>query len=395
MRRPIHVMLAAWSAVFAPWTMPRANAQRVLDPPPNSELNESVVRLPLSVVLANGRMHAGEMVLTIFKPEGDGPFPIIITSHGRGLNRAEFGRARTLGPFFVRRGFAVIAPTRIGYGLSGADVDPEWDRAVRDDQCDTWQYGAVARNVTAHIDAAIAYAATQPWADRQRIVLAGVSAGGFGSLIAASELAHPVRAVISFAGGIGGKIDTRPEQPCNPEDVSARLARAATNTSAPSLWIYAENDQQWGAFVPRLWHSAYTKAGGRAEFLMLPPLGADGHDIVDPGLTLWTPAVERFLGGLGVAPRLLPDGSPPPSTFARLDDAKALPGVDAAARTNYSKFLASSVPRAFAIGADGSWSWSAGTLKAIQTALANCRKRSAKNAPCKLYAVNDEIVWRP
>ena len=68
--------------------------------------------------------------MTVFKPEGAGPFPVLVLSHGSPRSaearRAE-GRQRMAAQSerFVAMGFAVLVPTRRGYGESGG----EWAEA--------------------------------------------------------------------------------------------------------------------------------------------------------------------------------------------------------------------------------------------------------------------------
>jgi dienelactone hydrolase len=262
-------------------------------PEPDPALNEQIVRIPDVVTLPTGERIKRDFVVSVFKPNGAGPFPLAVSSHGRPADRAGIGRSRLLSEFFVRRGFAVLVPTRIGYGASGYDIDPE---GRLDSDCKRWRYDNLVRNVVTHIEATLAYARTQSWADNRRIVLVGESAGGFGSLVAAGALSANIRAVINFAGGAGGDPTHRPGRPCNPGDIMRQLEAAAAKKTIPTLWIYAKNDRYWGSTIPHQWHSGYVGAGGKAEFLQLPALGADNHDFVDVDTEYWMLPVERFLG---------------------------------------------------------------------------------------------------
>lgn len=84
--------------------------------------------------------------------------------------------------------------------------------------------------------------------------------------------------------------------------------------------------------------------------------------------------------------------TPPPTA---LDDADALPYVYDQGRTWYRDFLAAPPPRAFAISPHGAVGW-VGDMEsrklAMETALAVCDRYSP--APCRLYAVDEEIVWQ-
>ena len=77
--------------------------------------------------------------------------------------------------------------------------------------------------------------------------------------------------------------------------------------------------------------------------------------------------------------------------FAALDDKTKLPNVKQDVKdTGYPRFLNADVPRAMAIGPKGEWAWFSGD-NVIQRALDRCAQ-TAKTA-CKLYAVDDNVVW--
>jgi dienelactone hydrolase len=272
------------------------------NPPPDPQRNEKVVKVPVTLTLQDGTLHKSEFVLTTFKPDGPGPFPAVVVSHGSNgspkaraeFGRAEYGASSWMYHYWTLRGFAVLAPTRIGYGVSGTDVDPETPRG----SCNSLDLTPAASAVTAHIRATIEYAAAQAWIDKDNILLAGESGGGFGSIIAAGQRLPGVKVVVNFAGGAAGQ-RTHPEQPCSPQNVELLLVQAARQGAVPSIWFYAENDRFWGAKLPRTWHAAYVEAGGTAELHMLPPLPGDGHGVVANGFEHWGPRLDRFLSSMG------------------------------------------------------------------------------------------------
>jgi len=291
--------------------------------------------------------------------------------------------------YWTLRGFAVLAPTRIGYGVSGTDVDLESATG----SCDAMNFAPLTSAVTAHIRATLAYATGQAWIDKDNIVLAGDSAGGFGSIVAAGEHLPGVKAVVNFAGGAAGRPHTHPEQPCSPQNVELLLAMAARRGAIPSIWFYAENDRFWGAKLARTWHGAYVEAGGTAEFQMLPPLQGDGHDVVAYGFQHWRSRLDAFLTSIGYAPRGLPWGAPQPTGFAPLNQPPPLANLLGWCRGAYDKFLQLDVPRAFAISTGGGCAYSWSALDVMARALAACQERYKE--ACKLYAVNDEVTWLP
>jgi hypothetical protein len=90
--------------------------------------------------------------------------------------------------------------------------------------------------------------------------------------------------------------------------------------------------------------------------------------------------------------------------FAGLNDIEALPAIQGDGRDAYRKYLDAPVPRAFAIGQGGAFGWSA-VLPDIRTgryrpnedpiayAVDACSKRA--KGPCRLYSIDDRVVWDP
>ena len=105
----------------------------------------------------------------------------------------------------------------------------------------------------------------------------------------------------------------------------------------------------------------------------------------------WVPLVEAFLAEAGFAASgLVP--RPPATRFAHIDEIDQVP-VSAERRERlYRPFLASPPPRAFAIGPTGIAAWASGDW-ALGRALGNCQWRNGQT--CRLYAVDDDVVWTP
>jgi len=72
-------------------------------------------------------------------------------------------------------------------------------------------------------------------------------------------------------------------------------------------------------------------------------------------------------------------------------DAGKVP-VSAQSRTTaYAKFLEGKSPRAFAVNERGGWGYAFGDY-ATGKAIGYCQR---SGQICKLYAVDDDVVWRP
>lgn len=256
----------------------------------DASLREAVHSVPVA--------SAGEsIVVTSFRPPGEGPFPWIVLSHGTATtieaNRA-LGRYRPLNPVreWVNRGYAVLVPVRRGYGATGGSrladsygkcADPDFHRAG---------VGA-AEDVLATVD----WAKAQRDLDPRRWLLVGQSAGGFASIYSASRRPEGLVAVLAFSAGRGGNPETRPGEPCGSDRMAALLADIAPRVAVPVLWFYAENDEFMGPRVQKLWFDAFRSAGGRGELVVVPPFPrARGHGVFPSreGTPLWTAATTNF-----------------------------------------------------------------------------------------------------
>lgn len=378
-------------SVFA--QTPSASAQEDGQGAPQlaADLNEAIAKVPVNVQPLFGDPRSGDMIVTHFKPSGDGPFPAVVMQHGRsGTDRANPGRWRYLNVarYWTRRGVVVFVPTRLGYGDTGLEPDPE-DTGP----CGNKRYGVAAEATNVQTIAAIEFAVKQPWVDKNKVIVMGQSMGGFATVAAMAKKHPSVIAGINFVGGGGGDPVGRKGDPCSASRTGEVFADAgkANAGATPMLWLYAENDNYWGPNIPRKWHDAYVSAGGKAEFVMFPPVAHDGHTLINNGMNFWRPALDKFIAPFGIkAP--VSEATPPPTTFAVLTDAAKVPLVKPDVKENgYKRFLNSDVPRAFAIGPKGEWSTQNGN-DAIKRTLDRCAQ-IAKTA-CKLYAVDDAVVWR-
>lgn len=362
------------------------DAEDTVAPSLDRELNESVIRIPVTVRTAEGRDREGRIVVTLYRPAGAGPFPLMVVNHGRDARRrADPPRVRALGlaSYGVRRGFAVAVPTRLGYGESGLDPDPEVIGP-----CDRPDYRPMMTAAARQIDATIRHLRGYEWIDARRVVIAGESVGGLAALAYSAHAGPETVGIINFAGGAGGDARSRPGRPCRPAALSEALATVARPAGPPTLWLYAENDMYWGPTNPRAWADAYQRAGGTRELHVFPPLGEDGHTLAARGRNFWRPVTDAFLARLGFVQPRDPKGKPP--RLASAADVTHLASGPADSIANgYRAFLALDFPRAFATDGQGSWGYQSG-INAMARAIARCAETA--RGTCRLYAVDDLVV---
>jgi len=288
MRHFLHFLLCLSLAA----TTVTAGAQQLA-----TDLHESVTSLDVKVKDFYGREETGKVVVTQFKPDGNGPFPILILNHGRSpTNRSDPPRFRFTKQvrFFVERGFAVFEPTRIGYGEQGTHFDPEDSGS-----CNSKNYAPMAEAASTEILAVLKYAKEQAYVDPNRVLIVGQSVGGYSTVATAARHPEGLIAAINFAGGSGGDPATHPGIPCQGNRMEDMYARFGKTTQAPMLWIYTENDQYFNPEHSKAWHAAFVKAGGNAEYHLLPPFAKNGHTLFANGVEVWSPIVAEFLGKQG------------------------------------------------------------------------------------------------
>ena len=347
-------------------------------------LREQVVMVPKATALGSIALE-----VTLYRPPGDGPFPVVLINHGKAAGDTRFqSRARYETPAreFVQRDYMVVIPMRQGFSRSGGSYIGAG--------CNVESNGRVqALDVAATLD----YLKTVPDADLSRVVVAGQSHGGLTTLAFGTQNYPGVRALLNFAGGL------RQDQ-CPGWEAS--LARAfgayGSQTTVPSLWFYGENDSFWQPWLIQAMHHQYQQSGGKATLVDFGSFGTDAHAMFGSreGRAIWLAPVEQFLAAQALPTRKLHhlapgahEGPVPESTgFAALQDEKALPHVRQGGQGGYLKFLQAEGPRAFAISPRGAWGYVSDRADAMPAALERCNQ-NVRDSSCRLYAVDDRVVW--
>jgi len=351
-------------------------AQEGLD----ARLNEQVIMIPA----IDGQEHV-ELQTTIFKPPGDGPFPLVLMNHGKEPGNPHYqkrDRFIFMSREFVKRGYAVAIPMRKGFAKSTGDYS--------DYGCNMTSNGQLQAD---DLQNALGYLSQQSWVDKNRIVVAGQSYGGLATMAFGTRSFPGVRGLINFAGGLrtsGGNCQWQSAL------VDAFSSYGAKST-LPSLWFYGENDSYFNHDVASKLYNAYMTSGGNAELVAYGAFKSDAHAMVGSrdGVKVWWPETEKFLQKIGMPTQevvaIAEDAPIPPSNYAAMDNIDAVPYLREKGRAAYRSFLAKFSPKAFAVSPTGAWSWAEEGDDPVERALDSCQKTS--NQPCKLYAVDDYVVW--
>ena len=249
-------------------------------------LNEEVIRVPMKSASEEFTLQT-----TIFKPDGPGPFPLIVLSHGVNTDMGRSGEMKTRARFtaqsrlFVEWGCVVAVPMRRGYGSSEGLANMSFS------EIDSFGLED-AKDIKATID----FMTRQPYVDANQVVLVGQSGGGLASLAYGSLGRADIRGIVNFAGGL------RTLSPRWDFNLADAFKTYAKTTKVESIWFYSENDRTFPADVARAAYAAYQKNGGHAVLFIFPAFKTDGHFLFsDPsGIEIWREQTRTFLKRIGV-----------------------------------------------------------------------------------------------
>jgi len=238
-----------------------------------------------------------------YKPEGDGPFPLVIYNHGSrsGQERTEIPW-RIIANIVVPQGYALLVPERRGYGKSDGQT---YDEEVQGDRGERMmkRFREEAGDILAALDylkqhqrEAVAGAnrlnPTPFRIDFKRVAIMGWSHGGVTSILAASER-HEFVALVDQAGGA---------LTWNSSPVLRReLPDAAAKIKVPALCMDSENDATTEA--ARTVCKAVKNSGEWEKTIVYPPFTptsnpdniAPGHLIFGQGVSIWQDDLLAFL----------------------------------------------------------------------------------------------------
>ncbi len=255
----------------------------------------ALIREPLRIPVANNGA-AAELDALVVRRDGSQRLPLAIVNHGS-PRRASERSTMSPGQFepqlriFAQHGYAAVAVMRRGYGASSGPFVEGQGR------CDSPDYVGAARRSAADIADAIRHLQTLPWVDATRVVAIGQSAGGIGVIALGAAPPDGVRAIVNFAGGRGSQSDNNV---CAEDRLVLAFGAFGRGAAVPSLWLYAENDLYFRPDLARRFEQAYAAAGGRADLLIVPPNGPDGHGYFRRGLDDWPGRVFGFLRARGL-----------------------------------------------------------------------------------------------
>jgi dienelactone hydrolase len=231
----------------------------------------------------------------LYKPEGAGPFPLIVYNHGSAVpgEEAKEWPAPYIARLFVPAGYAVLVPERRGYGKSegvpfSKDIgDDRGPRFVERQRSEAGDINAAVEHVLARHEAPI---------DAARVVIMGYSFGGIVTTLAAGRSDRYAALVVQAPGALNWN---------RSEGLRDALLDAASRIRVPAWCGVAENDATTES--ARQVCARIAKAGATTVLKVYPPFtgggerpgNPPGHALFGPrGVAVWKDDLLTFLAGV-------------------------------------------------------------------------------------------------
>jgi dienelactone hydrolase len=232
----------------------------------------------------------------LFRPAGDGPFPLALIAHGSApdaARRAQMPQPEyaALAAWLVARGYAVLVPQRPGHGATGGPYLEEQGG------CDNADYSRAGYATADSIKAALDYLRDQSFVRRAGALVIGDGEGGWGALALAGEDPKAISAIVAFAPGRGGHANDVPNQICAPHMLTQSASEFGEDAHVPVVWLVAANDSYFSPDFAKQMVNAFREGGDKVDFRVLPAFGSEGHNLAqtDGGDKIFGPVLDEAL----------------------------------------------------------------------------------------------------
>ncbi|KGK92403.1 signal peptide protein [Pseudomonas syringae pv. tomato] len=256
----------------------------------DTEVRDEQIFLPIQI-----GDHVEKIEALIVRPVEGEKFPLALIINGTSRDGPSAARADWLAGMahdYAHRGWLAASIIWPGYGYSsGSFVDNGGDCVAP----------KVADFLGAHgseLAAALAALRQRSDIDPSLALGVGVSIGGVSMLNLGAQSGHPLAAIINISGGVAHSTHWVDAPNCSlfQSDLVQTVARFGAENPTPTLWIYAQNDHHFGPDLVSRMIAGYRSQGGKADLVMLPTLGEDGHTLYrNDASALINPNIDDFL----------------------------------------------------------------------------------------------------
>lgn len=236
--------------------------------------------------------NSGTLGGELYRPSGEGPFPVLLYNHGSAAGMLNSQAARIIGPLFAARGWVFFMPYRRGQG-SSADAGPYIGDEIKAAAARGGMQEA-SRTMTRllstdHLDdqlAALAWIQSQPYSRGKPVAVAGNSFGGVEAVLGAAKA--PYCAAVVASGGA--------ESWSQSPELQEAMKSAARNAASPMMFFQAANDFN---LEPSQVLSAERSQAGKTSMVKtygaFGKTAAEGHSFAYRGAGIWFADVFSFI----------------------------------------------------------------------------------------------------
>jgi dienelactone hydrolase len=216
----------------------------------------------------------------LFRPAGDGPFPLAIiaaASPQKPGGRAQPAQLeyRTLSRWLVARGYAVLVTEPSAQALPAG-------RPSKDiSGCDDASYLRAGRASADSIVATLNYMRGSPFVKPDGNLIVGHSEGGWGALAMAGRDLSGISAIVVFAPERAARASDKARQSCPPQRAIAAASEFGKDAHLPVVWMVARNDTHVPPAVSRQMADAFRAGGDKVDFRALPEFRGEGHALAE------------------------------------------------------------------------------------------------------------------
>ncbi|BEU02678.1 hypothetical protein OAG1_14780 [Agarivorans sp. OAG1] len=231
-----------------------------------------------------------QLEATLYKPAGEGPFPLVIFNHGSTgpgvipdtLTIKPWG----FGAYLNKHNIALLIPMRRGRGASQGRYKESYN-------CSVNSVESGINYASQSLDATMQYLQQQTWLDQEKIVISGHSRGGLLSVVYAAKHPQKFKGVVNFSGGwMGGQCQIKTPLASN----QGLFSQAANNNPLPHLFMYGRNDPYYSDSEIESYAQAFEEAGGQIDFQVY-SLGssANGHALFYEHSDFWIEGFKQYM----------------------------------------------------------------------------------------------------
>ena len=263
-----------------------------------------VTRRPVNDAADSGRI---KLVSYVYEPLHDNRGDVVIVLHGStgGMASSPNEPLNVRGfpiDFLLGRGLTVVVPLRRGRAESTGTYVEECP--YYPGRCSLADNRLLAESgladAIASTDAVLDDVLVKLNPRDGKVVLWGLSRGGFLALDFAAHRPDRVHGVIAVSGGWLSIADAWPanENAARLQFHQSELGDAGSRFAGPTLWVYAARDPFYPDPITRQFFSAWKSGGGAGRYLFIADHpSASGHT---PGLGLWEGDAVKFLEKFGL-----------------------------------------------------------------------------------------------